>query len=288
MKHLEGDGATFYIHVDGKADIDPFRRATTDIKSVYFCRSRSKVTWAGFSVVEATLHLLEAALAGQDEACRFVLLSGADYAIASRDEVSSFFSRHRKREFMRGFSIREAGNPQLWRIRGWHFRELAPRYSWFRPPLFAIERALRLFPRRLPSDVVFVCGSQWWALTRGCARFCLDFARSNPDFTRLFRSTFAPDEIFFHTIVHNSPYAAEADTLEPFVDDVVSSGGLHFYANLHYLPGTWIRTGDDARAALNRHPGKLFARKFSSDHSAPAMDLIDQSLLSPTRHTNKA
>jgi hypothetical protein len=288
MKRLESDDAAFYVHVDGKADIAAFKRATEDINPVYFCEPRSKVTWAAFSVVEATLRLLEAALAREVGTCsRFVLLSGADYAIASNEEVSRFFARQPKREFVRGFAIREGGKPQLWRIRGLHFRELAPRHSWLRPPFFAIERSLRLFPRRLPSDIVFVCGSQWWALTRDCAQFCLDFARTNPDLVRFFKSTFAPDEIFFHTIVHNSPYAREADPLEPFVDDVIRSGGLRFYANLHYLPGTWIHTHDDARAALNGHPRKLFARKFSSDHSAPAMDLIDQSLDSPTWHGKK-
>jgi hypothetical protein len=242
MKRLESDEAAFYLHVDGKANIDAFERATEDINPVYFCEPRSKVTWAAFSVVEATLRLLEAALSSEGPTCnRFVLLSGADYAIASNEQISQFFARHPKREFVRGFAIREAGNSQLWRIRGRHFRGLAPRHSWLRPPLLAIERSLRLFPRRLPSDIVFVCGSQWWGLTRECAQFCLDFARTNPDFVGLFRSMFAPDEIFFQTIVHNSPHAAAADSLEPFVNDVITSGGLRFYANLHYLPGSWIR-----------------------------------------------
>jgi Core-2/I-Branching enzyme len=284
IKRLESHESAFFVHVDGKADITAFRRATKDINRTYFCESRSKVTWAAFSVVEATLRLLEAALT-QEVATdsRFVLLSGADYAIASNREILHFFARRPKREFVRGFAIREAGESQRWRIEGRHFRELAPRHSWLRPPLFAIERSLRLFQRRLPSDIVFVCGSQWWALTRDCAQFCLDFARENPDLLRFFKSTFAPDETFFHTIVHNSPYAQEADPLEPFVDDVIRSGSLRFYSNLHYLPGTWIHTQDDARAALTALPRKLFARKFSSAHSIPAMDFIDQSLDTTTR-----
>src|ERR1700730_3570433 len=80
MKRLENDEAVFYLHVDGKANIDAFKRATEDINPVYFCEPRSKVTWAAFSVVEATLRLLEAALAREGSTCnRFVLLSGADY-----------------------------------------------------------------------------------------------------------------------------------------------------------------------------------------------------------------
>src|SRR5258708_21864253 len=80
MKRLESDEAAFYIHVDGKVDLGAFKSAAQGINRVYFCEPRSKVTWAAFSVVEATLRLLETALAGEDQICnRFVLLSGADY-----------------------------------------------------------------------------------------------------------------------------------------------------------------------------------------------------------------
>jgi hypothetical protein len=279
LKRLENDQASFYVHVDDKADIESFRHVTEDIASVRFCERRANVMWAAFSVVEATLYLLEAALAGESGALtRFVLLSGADYAIASNQEILRFFERHPQREFLRGFDLRGAGDAQLWRMRRRHLRQSAPRYSLLRMPLSAVEGVLRIFPRRLPSDIVFVCGSQWWALTRNCAEYCLDFAWSNPDFVKLFRSAFAPDEMFFHTVVHNSPNASKAGSLEPFVDDVIRSGSLRFYSNLHYLPGAdaWIRTADEANAALKGPPGKFFARKFSSRGSVQAMDIIDQ------------
>ena len=103
---------------------------------------------------------------------------------------------------------------------------------------------------------------------------------------RLFKSAFAPDEMFFHTLIHNSPNAVKAGPLEPFVDDVISSGSLRFYSNLHYLPGAdaWIRTPDEASAALNESPGKLFARKFSSRDSILAMDVVDQSVAAKMRY----
>lgn len=281
LKRLESDQASFYVHVDDKADIEAFRRATEDIEAVHFCERRCNVMWAAFSVVEATLRLLEAALVGESgELTRFVLLSGADYVIASNQRILRFFERHPQREFLRGFDLREAGDTQLRRMRRRHLRQFAPRYSLLRMPLSAIEGGMRLFPRHLPSDIVFVCGSQWWALTRDCAKYCLDFTWSNPDFVKLFKSSFAPDEMFFHTLVHNSPNASKADPLEPFVDDVIRSGSLRFYSNLHYLPGAdaWIRTSDEANAALNGPPGKLFARKFSSSGSVQAMDIIDQTI----------
>jgi hypothetical protein len=89
---------------------------------------------------------------------------------------------------------------------------------------------------------------------------------------------FAPDEIFFHTVVHQSPFAGAADPVEVFVDVVTKSGSLAHYANLHHLPGSIIASADDVRAALNARPGKLFARKFSSRFSALAIRLIEDAL----------
>jgi hypothetical protein len=279
IKRLDGDGTVFHVHVDAKSDIEVFRSVTADIASVSFCENRAKVTWGAFSVVEATLLLLEAALAQPDQALsRFVLLSGSDYPIASNAEIEAFFCRSPKKQFVRGFNILEARRKEIWRIRGRHFRELAPRYSWLRAPLFAVERGLRLFPRRLPTDLTFICGSQWWAITPDCAQYCVEFARTEPKTVGLFKLMFAPDEIFFHTLIHNSPYANAADPIEPFVDDVISSGGLRFYANFHYVSATMIRTCDHVRAAFNARPRRLFARKFSSEHSSSVLDCIDRTL----------
>jgi hypothetical protein len=277
IKRLEHRTAAFYVHVDAKAELDSFRRATADINAVYFCEPRVNVTWAAFSVVEATLCLLETALA-HNNCVRFVLLSGSDYPIASSHHIVEFFARYPFREFIRGFDIRGAGNGQLWRIRGWHFREAAPRHSVLRPALFVLERGLRLLPRHLPAEITFVCGSQWWALTRECAQFCLDFARANRDLVRVFKMMFAPDEIFFHTIIHNSAYAPEADALEAFDGDVLVSGSLRPYSNLHYLSTGWIRTPDEARKAMGNDRGRLFARKFSTKHSVQAMEFIDKTI----------
>ena len=279
LRRLAAGWARFYIHVDAKTDIAPFRRAAIGIPNVHFCAPRVEVTWAAFSVVEATLHLIEAALDDDDDCCgHHVLLSGADYPIATNAEILSFFARHSQRQFIRRFAILQGDDGQQWKVRGRHFRELAPRHSWSRLPLFAFERALRLIPRPLPQEWPFMCGSQWWALTADCARYCLDFARARPDVMRFFRHVFAPDEIFFHTIVHQSPFVGAAEPAEAFSDVVTRSGSLAHYANLHHLPGTIIASADDVRAALGARPHRLFARKFASGVSAHAIRLLDNEL----------
>ena len=279
LKRLQSETVRFHVHVDAKTDIAPFRRAAADVDQVFFCETRVKVTWAAFSVVRATLQLIEAALNHDDLARpRLVLLSGADYPLVANDEIARFFEQHPRHQFIRRFPIQAADETQISKVRGRHFRELAPRGSWLRPPLFALERVLRLFPRNLPHQLPLMCGSQWWALTADCARYCLEFARTRPDLLKFFQSVFSPDEIYFHTVVHNSRFAVEADRPEPFDEVVTKSGGLSHYANFHYLPGRLIVSAEDARAALSARPTKLFARKFSSVHSRPALRAINEQL----------
>jgi hypothetical protein len=123
-----------------------------------------------------------------------------------------------------------------------------------------------------------MCGSQWWALTADCARYCVEVARTRPDLLKFFQSVFSPDEIYFHTVVHNSRFAVDADPPELFDEVVTKSGGLSHYANLHYLPGNLIVSAEDARAALCARPTRLFARKFSSVNSGSALRAIDEQL----------
>jgi hypothetical protein len=278
LNRLATTSARFHIHVDRKMDILPFQHAAEGVERVHFCEPRVEVTWAAFSVVEATLRLIEAALTDEPECGRFVLLSGTDYPIATSAEISAFFDRHPRRQFIRRFPVLEADGPQSWKVRGRHFRGLAPRHSWRRLPLFALERTLRLLPRRLPQEWPLMCGSQWWALTSECARYCLEFSHARPDILRFFRTVFAPDEVFFHSVVHNSPFAGDAEPAETFSDVVTKSGSLAHYANLHFLPGGMIATSDDAYAALGSRSNKLFARKFSSRLSSDAICAIDQHL----------
>jgi Core-2/I-Branching enzyme len=278
LTRLGATSVRFYVHVDAKTDILAFRRAAMGAPNVHFCEPRVAVTWAAFSVVEATLMLIESALNHGDGCSRLVLLSGTDYPLAANVEISNFFDRHPRRQFIRRFPILQSDDAQRWKVLGRHFRELAPRHSWSRLPLFALERTLRLLPRRLPRGWPPMCGSQWWALTPDCARYCLEFSRARPDVLRFFRTVFAPDEIFFHTVVHNSPFGGDAGPAEPFSDLVTKSGSLAHYANLHYLPGTIIATSDDAHAALRSRPDKLFARKFSSRLSSDAIRVIDRHL----------
>jgi hypothetical protein len=59
--------------------------------------------------------------------------------------------------------------------------------------------------RSTPSGFTFYLGSQWWALSRACAEYMLDFTEKRRDIVRFYRHSHVPDEGFFQTVVMNSP-----------------------------------------------------------------------------------
>lgn len=280
MRRLDDPRVVAFVHVDGKTALEPFQREVEDLQSVRFVTPRQKVMWAGFSQVESTLLSMRAAIAGTGENCtHFVVLSGADYPLACNDEILGLFAANAGRQFIRRFAVSESGDPrQLWRIRGRHFREWADRFTPQRKPLYALEQFLRLFPRRVPEGVTFALGSNWVAITRDCARYCVERASTDTALVAFFRPTFGPDEMFLHTLVENSPFAAEADPIEPYVD-ITKIGGPFHYGNVHALvPKVPVRTAGEAEAILRSRGTRLFTRKFSSTASEEALEVLDRAV----------
>ena len=67
--------------------------------------------------------------------------------------------------------------------------------------------------RDLPGGMYFgdltpYHGSMYWSLTSDCIRYICDFVKDNPAFVEIHRNIVTPDEVFFHTILKHSPFAA--------------------------------------------------------------------------------
>ena len=62
VKALDCDGGGFYIHIDNKVELSAFRPEMLEKENVHFLRTRVDVQWMGFSLVEATLMLMQEAM----------------------------------------------------------------------------------------------------------------------------------------------------------------------------------------------------------------------------------
>src|SRR3954462_5499939 len=90
IQTLSSENTDFFVHVDAKFDIAPFMRARAE--NVVFLRDRISVFWGEFSQVRAILGLIRNALESQRSHDYFVLLSGSDYPLQSKEYIHDFFS----------------------------------------------------------------------------------------------------------------------------------------------------------------------------------------------------
>ncbi|MEO8890236.1 MAG: beta-1,6-N-acetylglucosaminyltransferase [Coleofasciculaceae cyanobacterium] len=265
VSRLQTANTSFFIHIDGKTD----RETTTqivnqlqDIPSVYFVK-RHKCFWGDFNIIKATLEAIKALFKSQVEFDYAILLSGQDYLIKSNSYLSDFLVKHQNQEFMEFCSLHSPENKwykqggyyqSLKRIEWWHFH--------YRSKHLCIQKERRFLPGIEPYG-----GSQWWCLSKNCLKYIQDFIEQNPAFVNYFKYTFIPDELFFQTLVLNSP----------FKDQVIND-------DLRYVD--WDNPNPKAPATLLKDDfkklkssSKLFGRKFDMTRDEEILNLIDQQIL---------
>ncbi len=118
--------------------------------------------------------------------------------------------------------------------------------------------------RRIPAGLEPYGGSAYWCLSRRAVDYVHQFVREYPRYVRFFRTVYVPDELFFHTILLNSPLR----------DEVIGDDLRHIVWEDHGVavlgPGHLDQLAGSS---------KLFARKFDIERDPEILDLLDQRLL---------
>ena len=257
-------GRPVVVHVDAKTDIGPFEQ----IPGIRLVQDRVTVHWGGFSVVEATLRLYRDCLdeLGNEPDAAVALLSGSDFPVRPIAEFEEYVAEAKWSEHIRAVPLITGYRASENRIRRrWYF-DLVPTGmgGWRQRRNAIIRRALAwaLPPRLLASykPLTPAVSSQWTLLSRACLESILPTAL-DPAHQRLFRQTYAPDELFFATLVHSSRWAARTEFggLETRGDKSTTE-----FPNFHYVDpslNVWLDAGDAATVAAS---GAYFARKLRS------------------------
>ncbi len=204
---LTAAGDFVAIHFDGRAapkDYDLIRTALGANPSVTFAKRRVKCGWGEWSLIDATLLAVQAAVDDFPRATHFYMLSGDCMPIKSAEYTHSFLDREDV-DYIESFDFFKSD----WIKTGIKEERLIYRH-WFNErntkPLFYasmnLQKRLHL-ARRIPSDIGMQIGSQWWCLRRRTIEAVLDFTKKRRDVMRFFRTTWIPDETFFQTIVRH-------------------------------------------------------------------------------------
>lgn len=261
ITRLSTETTHFFVHIDRKTDEAVYRRMTTalaQVANVHFLE-RHRSDWGGFGHVRATLKGIGALVRTDPGFDYAILLTGQDYPLRSNAEIHDFFLEHAGRSFIQHFPLPSDGwaGGGLDRIETWHLRVRGRRVRIRPHPRLGLER-------RFPAGLRPFGGSAYWNLTRACTEYVHEFVRCHGAYTRFFRLVDVPDEIFFQTIVLNSPFREEV------VDD-----------DLRYLRWKDPETAGGP-AVLGREDyddllrsEKLFARKFDAGLDAAILDLLD-------------
>jgi hypothetical protein len=204
-QRLTVTGDYIAIHFDGRAKpahYQKIRSALADNPHVVFARKQIKCGWGEWSLVEATLLAVQAAVDAFPRATHFYMLSGDCMAIKSSDYAHAFLDAEDV-DYIESFDFFESD----WIKTGMkgdrlHYRHLfnERKHKLLFYASVNLQRRLGL-TREIPSDIQVMIGSQWWCLRRRTVEWILDFCRTRRDVMRFFRTTWIPDETFFQTLV---------------------------------------------------------------------------------------
>jgi hypothetical protein len=255
-----GDAATsFFIHVDRKSPRSVATELAEQIRSVPNCdfmRSR-KVYWGHWSQIAVSIDGLGAIERSGHDPDQSVLVTGQHYPIRPHDEIMG-----RLADPGAAFiQCEPLPNDDWWP----HQRGGLDRFErvWVRRPRMQMEM-LPLVKKQLPARYRPWGGSAYWSLGREHRKRMLE-AIDERDLMRRFRHSLAGDEVFFQTVLMNSPLR------ESIVNDSLVFAIWKPRAN---NPET-LTSGDlEAMAGSD----KLFARKIDARADPALPDAIDDRL----------
>ena len=206
-ERLTAAGDYMSIHFDARAKASDFARiqgALKDNPNVTFAKRRLKCGWGEWSLVQATLNAVEAAVEAFPRATHFYMLSGDCMVIKSAEYAHDFLDREDV-DYIESFDFFSSD----WIKTGMKEDRLIYRHylnerKYKRLFYWALETQRRLgLKRAIPADIQVQIGSQWWCLRRRTIEWILDFLRQRRDVVRFFRTTWIPDETFFQTLVRH-------------------------------------------------------------------------------------
>ena len=234
----------FFIHPDRKYKLN-IRDDYANNKQVHFTANRIRVNWGGLNMVRATLNLIQDALASEIAFDYFILMSDHCFPIKSSFDIHKYLKRENGLSFIEIRPLPDEGlkkkGQQESGLEKFHYPVFFDQLSFIRKDNFAVGRKIynpkKLlfryiayllrkmgYKRKIPSHLIPCFGSQWWALHRDAIHYVIDYLAQNPKVPGFFKYAWAPDELFFHTILYNSPLAKDIKPLSLWHIDWSANG----------------------------------------------------------------
>ncbi len=206
-QRLAAAGDFISIHFDLRAKPEDFEKIRTALSAnpdVAFAAKRIQCGWGEWSLVQATLNAIDAAVEAFPRATHFYMLSGdcmptktAEYSHQYLDQTDCDFIE--SFDFFTSDWIKTGMREERLHYRHW-FNERTQKWLFYTSLYWQTRMKLA---RKVPHDIQIMIGSQWWCLRRRTVEMVLDFCKAHPDVLRFFSTTWIPDETFFQTLVRH-------------------------------------------------------------------------------------
>ena len=283
ISKLNTDDVSFFLHIDKKTDKKIYEQVLTQLKdfpNVSFIK-RYNSAWGSFDIVRASLEGIKSVVETGTEFDYVIHLSGQDYLIKSNEQIKKFFQENNGKEFIEYLPLPCSKwgwkNGGLTRVEYWHIRWKGeyfciPQKREFKSPInsFLYSLLISLLPKRrkFPEGFALYGGSQFWCLTGECIKWINDFVKQNPKFVNRFNYTYCTDELFYQTLIVNSP----------FKEKIINACLTYVeWPNINAWHPKILEKNDFEKISESE---KLFARKFDLTRDSDILDMIDKMILS--------
>jgi alr4323 protein len=294
ISKLDDEDINFFIHIDAKTNIEPFKYLEKD--NVIFLEDRIDVIWGDFSIVQATLNAMKSIIEHKDQGYT-ILLSGQDYPIKSNQKIKEYLSKNQDFDFINYAKIDTVWKRYRERIvaRKINFsskkKDFSVIYSIFDiHSLFEfcilgynilkffihspLKNYTKLFSalftkRKIPISTQYG-GWAWWAFRYNTIKEIFNLIEKRRDVVAYYKECLLPDEMFFQTLIHLIP------NYDLKIKDTIT------YTNWGKGKAVSPITFDEnnLEELLQQPSNKLFARKFDIDQKGiDILDKIDKLIL---------
>lgn len=291
INHLDDGCSCFYVHVDQKGNINDFKTLPANT-NIVFVENRENCSWGDFSLVQATINCMEKIIADKRHYYT-ILLSESCYPIVNNDTINAYIESNIEfehidiapveniwetwRDRIIKYKINLSKNrsdyilwPYFfendWKARFQSLKEIVL-LAYKRKNLNLLTGFVKTFRKRHLNTEHFG-GSAWWGMSFTTLDRVTEFIKANPQYIRFYKDSLLPDEIFFHTIIHQ----------------LSLHNDLKIKPSLTYV--NWTRKGTALPVTFNEFDldellaqpdsNKLFARKFILGYSDGILKLLDE------------
>lgn len=274
IKRLNGDNVCFFIHVDESCAAP--REDFLSAPNIFYIKDTIHAGWGEFGQIAAVLKMLYRVREYSHKHHPFdylSLISGQDFPVKTNREIEAFLQKNNGMEYFWGYrpsKDNRYGKRCYSRVYLRHrpllrnklfFRKLRTLYMDYMGAWFFSRKNENGFPPLFD-------GATWFTLTSSCTEYILDYIGNHPEYIALFADSFAGDELFFSTILGNSPYMSKK--YKNFLRYVDFSRSKKIYP--------WIMRSDDFEMLTHLPEDMLFARKFDESVDSEILDRLENYL----------